>query len=173
MTDCVHTQLHKAEVVDFTQDSEYKRLFKERPAPMPPMSPFEEKPEEKPKKRGNPNFYKGMPALNPTGRKKGVGNKYTALSRELMNNKGPEVVAKVIEKAMEGDVHCLKMCIDRILPVQKAVDPNRNKNDAQVIINVASIKSIEQKASEFEEAELVDVEEKDDDEVVVNVAADG
>ena len=129
--------------------------------------------EEKPKKRGNPNFYKGMPALNPTGRKNGVGNKYTALSRELMNNKGPEVVAKVIEKAMEGDVHCLKMCIDRILPVQKAVDPNRNKNDAQVIINVASIKSIEQKASEFEEAELVDVEEKDDDEVVVNVAADG
>jgi endoglucanase Acf2 len=90
-----------------------------------------------------------------------------------MNNKGPEVVAKVIEKAMEGDVHCLKMCIDRILPVQKAVDPNRNKNDAQVIINVASIKSIEQKASEFDEAELVDVEEKDDDEVVVNVAADG
>ena len=173
MEDCVHTQLHKAEVVDFTQDSEYKRLFKERPAPMPPMSPFEEKTEEKPKKRGNPNFYKGMPALNPTGRKKGVGNKYTALSRELMNNKGPEVVAKVIEKAMEGDVHCLKMCIDRILPVQKAVDPNRNKNDAQVIINVASIKSIEQKASEFEEAELVDVEEKDDDEVVVNVAADG
>ena len=166
--ECVHTQLHEAKV-DFNDDSEYKRLMKERPPPLAAMTPFE----EKPKKRGNPNFYKGMPALNPTGRKKGVGNKYTALSRELMNNKGPEVVAKVIEKAMEGDVHCLKMCIDRILPVQKAVDPNRNKNDAQVIINVASIKSIEQKASEFEEAELVDVEEKDDDEVVVNVAADG
>ena len=126
--------------------------------------------EEKTKKRGNPNFYKGMPALNPTGRKKGVGNKYTALSRELMNNKGPEVVAKVIEKAMEGDVHCLKMCIDRILPVQKAVDPNRNKNDAQVIINVASIESIEKQISKTPKEKLVNPKHKDEDEVIVNVA---
>ena len=28
--------------VDFTQESEYKRRSKERPAPMPPMSPFED-----------------------------------------------------------------------------------------------------------------------------------
>ena len=39
-SECVHTQLHEAKVVDFTQDSEYKKLTKERLAPMPPMSPF-------------------------------------------------------------------------------------------------------------------------------------
>ena len=63
-TECVHTQLRKAEeeLVDFTKDSEYKRVFdqhtdamkqqselieqwvekeeKRRPPPMPPMSPF-------------------------------------------------------------------------------------------------------------------------------------
>jgi hypothetical protein len=125
------------------------------------------------KKRGNPNFYKGMPSLNPTGKPKGTMNKYAALSRELMNENAVEIVATVLAKAKEGDVHCLKMCMDRILPVQKAIDPNRTKNDAQVIINVASIESIEQKASEYDEAELVEPEEKSDDEIIVNVAKNG
>jgi hypothetical protein len=125
------------------------------------------------KKRGNPNFYKGMPSLNPAGKPKGTMNKYAALSRELMNENAVEIVATVLAKAKEGDVHCLKMCMDRILPVQKAIDPNRTKNDAQVIINVASIESIEQKASEYDEAELVEPEEKTDDEIIVNVAKNG
>ena len=48
------------------------------------------------KPRGNPNFYKGMPSLNPKGRTKGSINKFTKLSRELMSSKGPEIVDKVI-----------------------------------------------------------------------------
>jgi hypothetical protein len=125
------------------------------------------------KGRGNPALVKGMVSLNPAGRPKGSVNKYTALARELMSNKSPEIVEKVISKAMEGDVHCLKMCLDRILPVHKAVDSNRTKSDAQVIINVASLESIQQKANEFQEAELVDPIEKDDDEVVVSVNKNG
>ena len=141
--------------------------------PLAPTSPFEE-PSEKPlKKRGNPNFKKGMTSLNPTGRPKGSVNKYAALSRELMNDNAVEIVAVVLQKAKEGDVHCLKMCLDRILPVHKAVDSTRTKSDAQVIINVASIDSIQQKASEYDEAELVDPVEKDDDEVIVNVGSNG
>ena len=121
------------------------------------------------KKRGNPNFYKGMPSLNPAGKPKGTMNKYAALSRELMNENAVEIVATVLAKAKEGDVHCLKMCMDRILQVQKAIDPNRTKNDAQVIINVSSIESIQQKASEYDEAELVEPEEKSDDEVIATI----
>jgi hypothetical protein len=113
---------------------------------------------------------KGMVSLNPAGRPKGSVNKFTALARELMSDKSPEIVNKVIEKALEGDVHCLKMCLDRILPVHKAVDSNRTKSDAQVIINVASLESIQQKASEYDEAELVDPIEKGDDEVIVDVS---
>lgn len=142
--------------------------MEKRPPPAPPMTPFEEK-----KKPGNPALYKGMKPLNPNGRPKGSVNKYTALSRELMNENAVEIVAVVVQKAKEGDVHCLKMCLDRILPVHKAVDSTRNKSDAQVIINVASIESIEQKASEYDEAELVDPIEKSDDEVIVNVASNG
>jgi len=157
------------EKIDFTQDSEYKKLMEKRPPPLAAMTPFE----DKPKKVGNPNFKKGMKPLNPNGRPRGSVNKYTALSRELMNENAVEIVAVVVQKAKEGDVHCLKMCLDRILPVHKAVDSTRNKSDAQVIINVASIESIQQKASEYDEAELVDPVEKSDDEVIVNVASNG
>ena len=121
------------------------------------------------KKRGNPALVKGT-VLNPKGRPKGSVNKYTLLAREVMSAKAPEIVNKVIDKALEGDNFCLKMCIDRILPVHKAIDPNRAKSDAQVIINVSSIDSIEQKAQNFNEAEVVEPEQKDEDEIIVNVS---
>jgi hypothetical protein len=126
---------------------------------------------EKKKRKGSPALYKGMKPLNPAGRPKGSVNKYTALAREVMSAKGPEIVNKVIEKALEGDVHCLKMCIDRILPVHKAVDSNRAKHDHQVIINVASIDSIEQRALATPKEKLVNPTEKDDDEVIITIAA--
>ena len=116
---------------------------------------------------------KGMVSLNPAGRPKGTVNKYTALARELMSDKSPEIVEKVISKALEGDVHCLKMCLDRILPVHKAVDPNRMKNDAQVIINVSSIESIQKQIGNTPKEKLVNPVERNDDEVVVSVAANG
>jgi hypothetical protein len=124
---------------------------------------------ESKKKRGNPAFKKGMNPLNPAGRPKGSVNKYTALARELMSSKSPEIVDKVISKAMEGDVHCLKMCLDRILPVQKAIDSTRTKSDAQVIINVSSLDSIKSHIDAIPEGELVEPIEKDDDETIVNL----
>ena len=122
------------------------------------------------KKRGNPALFKGMKPLNPEGRPKGSENKYTALDREVMSARAPEIVQKVIDKALEGDVHCLKLCLDRILPVHKAVDPNRVKSDAQVIINVASLDSIQQSIDVTPEEQLVEPVEKGDDEVIVNVS---
>ena len=124
---------------------------------------------ESKRKAGNPNFAKGMKPLEGVGRPKGSVNKYTALARELMSNKSPEIVEKVIEKAMDGDVHCLKMCLDRILPVHKAVDSTRTKADAQVIINVSSLDNIQQQLDVTPESELVEPVEKSDDEVIVNI----
>jgi hypothetical protein len=99
--------------------------------------------EPKKKKRGNPNLYKGMPPLNPKGREKGSLNKFTKLSRELMSNKGPEIVNKVIELALEGDRHCLKMCMDRIIPTTKAVEITHDHQDLGINIIVESVKAIE------------------------------
>ena len=125
------------------------------------------------KKPNNPAMKKGMVSLNPAGRPKGSVNKFTALARELMSDKSPEIVEKVISKALEGDVHCLKMCLDRILPVHKAVDPNRAKSDSQVIINVSSIESIQKQIGETPEEKLVNPKERNDDEVIVDVARNG
>ncbi len=97
------------------------------------------------RKRGNPNFYKGMPALNPKGREKGSLNKYTKLSRELMSTKGPEIVQKVIDMAMEGDRHCLKMCLDRILPSSKAIEIKHDHQDLGINIIVEGVKALEKK----------------------------
>jgi hypothetical protein len=118
----------------------------------------------------NPKFYKGMPALNPKGRPKGIVNKYTLLAREMMTEKGPDVVDKVIEMALEGDVHCLKMCIDRILPVHKAVDPSKAKQDSKVIINVGTSLGIKEKIADTNPKDLIDPPTKSNDEIIIEVA---
>ena len=114
--------------------------------------------------RGNPNFYKGMPSLNPKGRTKGSINKFTKLSRELMSSKGPEIVDKVIELALEGARHCLKMCLDRIIPVSKAVEIKHEHEDLGINIIVESVKAIEKR----EEAEFKGIEGEVSERIDIN-----
>ena len=102
------------------------------------------------KNKGSPKLYKGMKSLNPNGRPKGSMNKFTALSRELMSTKGPEIVQKVVDLALEGDRTCLKMCMDRIIPTTKAVEFRSSDERGNVIINVGGL-----------EAKKVEIEEKD------------
>ena len=112
--------------------------------------------DDSPKKRGNLKFFKGMTSLNQKGRKKGSVNKFTKLSRELMSSKGPEIVDKVIELALEGDRHCLKMCLDRIIPVSKAVEIKHEHEDLGINIIVESVKAIERQ--EEKEYKLIEGE---------------
>ena len=116
------------------------------------------------KPRGNPSFYKGMPSLNPKGRTKGSINKFTKLSRELMSSKGPEIVDKVIELALEGDRHCLKMWLDRIIPVSKAVEIKHEHEDLGINIIVESVKAIEKR----EEAEIKVIEGEVSERIDIN-----
>ena len=102
------------------------------------------------KNKGSPKLYKGMKSLNPYGRPKGSMNKFTALSRELMSTKGPEIVQKVVDLALEGDRTCLKMCMDRIIPTTKAVEFRSSEDRGNIIINVSGL-----------EAKKVEIEEKD------------
>ena len=90
--------------------------------------------------KGNPKMKKGH-AMNPNGRPKGSLNKFTLLSRELMSTKGPEIVEKVIEMALDGDRTCLKMCIDRILPTTKAVELRSSEGKGNIVINVGGLEA--------------------------------
>jgi hypothetical protein len=125
--------------------------------------------------KGNPKMKKGH-AMNPNGRPKGSLNKYTALSRELMSAKGPEIVEKVIEMALGGDRTCLKMCMDRILPTTKAVELRSSEGTGNIVINVGGL---EAKVIEAEAIKPLDYEEgviiKDEalDEKLCSIATSG
>jgi predicted ThiF/HesA family dinucleotide-utilizing enzyme len=128
------------------------------------------------KHKGSPKLYKGMKSLNPNGRPKGSMNKFTALSRELMSIKGPEIVQKVVDMALEGDRTCLKMCMDRIIPTTKAVEFRSSEDRGNVIINVGGLteKIIEEdkkKSLDYEEGIIIS--EKDEDEALVRLGTNG
>jgi len=125
------------------------------------------------KNKGSAKLYKGMKSLNPEGRPKGSVNKFTALSRELMSNKGPEIVQKVIDLALEGDRTCLKMCMDRIIPTTKAVEFRSSEDKGNVIINVGGlvekvISEDNKKPLDYEEG--VVIEDSSIDETIVKIA---
>ena len=94
--------------------------------------------EESNRKRGNPLMQKGEKSLNPNGRPKGSLNKYTALSRELLGSRAEEIVQVIITRALRGDVHCLKMCMDRIIPLQKPFGSYAGEESSKIIINVGT-----------------------------------
>lgn len=58
---------------------------------------------------------------NPNGRPKGSKDKRTAY-REFFEKESEELIKIVIAKAKEGDITCLKMCIDRIASPLRSTD---------------------------------------------------
>ena len=127
------------------------------------------------KKKGSPLLYKGMKSLNPNGRPKGSMNKFTALSRELMSARGPEIVQKVVDLALEGDRTCLKMCMDRIIPTTKAVEFRASEDRGNVIINVGGLEAKKVEIEEKDKKELtyedgVIIDEATIDETIVSIA---
>ena len=110
------------------------------------------------KRKTMPHLFKKGQIPNPNGRPKGSVNKYTQLARELLSSRGEEIVEVVIAKALKGDVHCLKMCMDRIVPAHKAVEIKHQHQDLGINIIVESVKAIEKKEKkeqEIFEAEVV------------------
>lgn len=62
---------------------------------------------------------------NPMGRPKGSRDKRTQ-HRELFESRAPELINTVINKAIDGDTQCLKICIDRILAPYRPKDEGIN-----------------------------------------------
>ena len=131
---------------------------------------------EEKKRKGNPRMIKGQvayPDAPKGGRPKGSVNKMTLLAQQMMTDRGPMIVEKVMGMALQGDVHCLKMCMDRILPVHKAIDSSKTKTDAKIVINVGTSSEIQAKISETPIEKLVNPETKDDDVVIAEIEGDG
>jgi hypothetical protein len=63
-------------------------------------------------------FQKGKSG-NPSGRPPGSRNKTTLAVDALLDGEAETLTRKAIEKAKEGDVTALRLCLDRIAPVRK------------------------------------------------------
>jgi len=113
-----------------------------------------------------PQLIKPGEVRNPNGRPKGSVNKYTQLARELLSSRGEEIVEVVIAKALKGDVHCLKMCMDRIVPAQKAIEIKHTKAEGGLVINVGTTEQIEEMAKVNKPKKL---KTKGDDEVIATI----
>ena len=67
--------------------------------------------------RGQP-FRKGKSG-NPTGRPKGARNRVTLMAENLLGERAEALVNKVIERALAGDPVALRLCFERLVPIQR------------------------------------------------------
>jgi Family of unknown function (DUF5681) len=68
--------------------------------------------------RGGGKFQKGESG-NPNGRPVGSRNKTTVAVGSLLDGDAEALTGKAIEKAKEGDMAALRLCLDRIIPPRK------------------------------------------------------
>jgi hypothetical protein len=80
-------------------------------------------------------FKKGASG-NPTGRPAGSRNKATLACEQLLEGEGEELILKVIEKAKQGDMHALRLCLERIIPVRKERSINLELRPVKTIQDV-------------------------------------
>src|SRR5262245_25304851 len=104
----------------------------------PPKVPHPSDTEAVPKKiRGRP-FQPGNP-----GRPPGSKNRTTRLLEELVAGDGEKLAQKAVELALAGNVKCLQLCLDRLMPrrtgrpVDFTLPPVNNAQD--VVIALAAI----------------------------------
>jgi hypothetical protein len=70
-----------------------------------------------PKQRGRP--FKPGKSGNPNGRPKGTRNHATVLAEALIDGEAETIIRKVSEKASEGDMNAMRLCIERLLPPRR------------------------------------------------------
>lgn len=56
---------------------------------------------------------------NPTGRPKGSRNKATLALQCLFEDEAQQIGRKAVELALEGDLHAMKLVLERIMPARK------------------------------------------------------
>jgi hypothetical protein len=77
-------------------------------------------------------FQKGRSG-NPNGKPKGAFNKTTIIAMSLLEGEAEALVRKVVQLALEGDPSCLRICLERLVPVKK---------DAPIRIDIPDIAAV-------------------------------
>jgi Family of unknown function (DUF5681) len=69
------------------------------------------------KQRGRP--FKAGRSGNPEGRPRGSRNKATMAVEALLDGDAEDIARKAVEKALEGDMAALRLCLERVLPPRR------------------------------------------------------
>jgi Family of unknown function (DUF5681) len=67
--------------------------------------------------RGRP-FGKGTSG-NPSGRPRGARNRTTLAAEALLDGEAEALTRKAVELALGGDIHALRLCLDRLIPPRR------------------------------------------------------
>jgi hypothetical protein len=94
--------------------------------------------------RGRP-FERGRSG-NPSGRPKGHRNKATLAMEALLDGDAPALTRKAIERALEGDMVAMRLCLDRMLP------PRRDRPVTFALPKIESAKDVPAAAAAILEA---------------------
>jgi len=69
------------------------------------------------KQRGRP--FKAGRSGNPEGRPRGSRNKATMAVEAVLDGESEAIARKAVEKALEGDMAALRLCLERVLPPRR------------------------------------------------------
>ena len=84
-------------------------------------------------RKADGTFAKGNRA-NPSGRPRGSRHKYLVAAESLLDGEAEKLSRKAVELALAGDTTCLRICLERILPVRR---------DRPLTIELPEVKSID------------------------------
>ena len=87
--------------------------------------------------RGRP-FQKGQSG-NPKGRPKGSRNKTTLIAQALIDGQAEALVKKAVQLALEGDLICLRICLERLVPMKKDAPIEIDLPDISTVANIPKL----------------------------------
>ena len=63
--------------------------------------------------------FKNGTSGNPAGRPAGSRNKATLACEQLLEGQAERLTTKLLEMALKGNIHAMRMCMDRTVPARK------------------------------------------------------
>jgi hypothetical protein len=113
-------------------------------------------------KKGRPSKARLKEASKKLGRPREDSGRIAEFKQRLLATSGDKVIDKIVQLALEdgnpAQVACLKMCIDRVLPLSLFEKDAKGQRNA-VTINITGIGEV----TAVQDAEVIDMDEEDND----------
>lgn len=123
-------------------------------------------------KKGGTNLFKPGVSGNPNGRPKGAKNKTTIMREAIeaklvgkLNEDAEKIYKKCVHLAMGGDTTCIKILMERLIPVVKQTEQDTSSGSKGITINIAGMEVQKEKS-------IIDSKEVEDAEVLEDSPAD-